>query len=518
MLKNFALVELGIEHKYFKLFDMDGKEFLPVSDFSKFLFNKIDYKNRKNVLVLCAQFLDFLEEAKKTETLKTKNNIEILKIYKELSLKAEQIDDKVLYEIGMSLDFNYMGINIWKKNIDVVFYFLGFCSHIYQTFFTNEKPSIEYKPHYINISHQKRCIANKQYETLHVMVRDYSSVFPNIAKRPEAFLKDYVKEQNNFPMLGLPILLKNSACYRDMALYALLSGTGMSIGKALSLSLNQIDMKQKKILFPSDGEVDQEIIEHNNMINGINSILNYDLAELKTPVKSVLTYDLLKLGKPLNNIFNYDLLKLGKPLNSILTYDLANLKKPVKNILLYDVTKIGDIVEKKNNGYSQYNTMEECFFIPELKEVFFSSLAKYMKYERSSEMKHQYLFQFLNKEQIGQPYMEVSREALNNNFKMSVKRTRMEIPEYQKIWSPYSLKHFYCVYLLNYFPLGNEYGFNMDVVKKIIGHDETHIEEQYKREKKEELMNEYEWLPIDFKRKIVDIENVTLKQLFNQFG
>lgn len=114
---------------------------------------------------------------------------------------------------------------------------------------------------------------------------------------------------------------------------------------------------------------------------------------------------------------------------------------------------------------------KETYFIPELRVLFFKALYEYQLNEAKKDVNHNYVFQFLEKTQYGLPYYKVSRQSFIKEFKKTVKRihTKNGILD-DKIYTPHSLRHFYGVYMLNYIPNENGYGFYVEIVQKMMGH------------------------------------------------
>lgn len=160
----------------------------------------------------------------------------------------------------------------------------------------------------------------------------------------------------------------------------------------------------------------------------------------------------------------------------------------------------------------------ETYFIPELKHIFFQALYQYQLLEAKS-VNHNFVFQFLKGENYGEPYYKVSRQGFIKEFKKTVKRANIKPPFFNKnhFWTPHSLRHFYGVYMLNYIPLENKFGFSIEEVQKMMGHKSVIITQKYARKS-----SEYIKAQLEYAEKSIDGEKMTLKDfnnlLFNNFN
>lgn len=152
------------------------------------------------------------------------------------------------------------------------------------------------------------------------------------------------------------------------------------------------------------------------------------------------------------------------------------------------------------------------FFIPELRHIFFQALYEYQLKEAVFPSTHEYVFQYLNGKERGSPYYAVSRQGFIKEFKKTAKRANVKSPSFDKKyqWTPHSLRHFYGVYMLNYIPLENRYGFSIEEVQRMMGHKSVIVTQQYARKAIEYIQTQLEYAEM-----AMDGKNVTLKQ-FNE--
>lgn len=152
------------------------------------------------------------------------------------------------------------------------------------------------------------------------------------------------------------------------------------------------------------------------------------------------------------------------------------------------------------------------FFIPELRHIFFQALYEYQLKEAIFPSNHEYVFQYLVGKERGTPYYTVSRQGFIKEFKKTVKRANIKSPSFDKKyqWTPHSLRHFYGVYMLNYIPLENKYGFSIEEVQRMMGHKSVTVTQQYARKAIEYIQTQLEYAEM-----AMDGKNMTLKQ-FNE--
>lgn len=152
------------------------------------------------------------------------------------------------------------------------------------------------------------------------------------------------------------------------------------------------------------------------------------------------------------------------------------------------------------------------FFIPELRHIFFQALYEYQLKEAVFPSEHEYVFQYLNGKERGVPYYSVSRQGFIKEFKKTAKRANIKSPSFDKKyqWTPHSLRHFYGVYMLNYIPLENKYGFSIEEVQRMMGHKSVTVTQQYARKAIEYIQTQLEYAEM-----AMDGNDMTLKQ-FNE--
>lgn len=100
------------------------------------------------------------------------------------------------------------------------------------------------------------------------------------------------------------------------------------------------------------------------------------------------------------------------------------------------------------------------FLIYPFEEIFWNSLLKYIKDERSQTNNHPFIF--TNKD--GTPLLFNDKNFTQRFIRLSKKITGT-------IYTPHSLRHMYISYLVNYFPSGNNnFGLPVHQVQKLVGH------------------------------------------------
>ena len=171
-----------------------------------------------------------------------------------------------------------------------------------------------------------------------------------------------------------------------------------------------------------------------------------------------------------------------------LTWDMIDIDN--QKVLIQDL-------RENNNEKIRFKGRDtaETFFIPELRHIFFQALYEYQLNEANNNVNHNYVFQFLNGKQYGEAYYTISRQNFIKEFKRTVKRANIKPPVFNEEfnWTPHSLRHFYGVYMLNYIPLNNGYGFSLEEVQKMMGHKSIEVTRQYARTASEYIQTQLEY-------------------------
>lgn len=175
---------------------------------------------------------------------------------------------------------------------------------------------------------------------------------------------------------------------------------------------------------------------------------------------------------------------------------------------IYSSDQMTDLEKIKFKGRATSLT----FFIPELRHIFFQALYEYQLKEAIFPCNHDYVFQYLVGQERGKPYYTVSRQGFIKEFKKTAKRANIKSPSFDKKyeWTPHSLRHFYGVYMLNYIPLENKFGFSIEEVQRMMGHKTVTVTQQYARKSIEYICTQLEYAEM-----AMDGKNITLKQ-FNE--
>lgn len=129
------------------------------------------------------------------------------------------------------------------------------------------------------------------------------------------------------------------------------------------------------------------------------------------------------------------------------------------------------------------------YLIQPFRDLFFEALGLYVREEYIPNQGEQnYVFQYLDAINRGKPYIGVTDKALNDNFQDACKKAGLKKPENSKKeqWSLHSLRHMYCVYMLNdapVDPVNNKFGLELSEVQKLMGHSSPITTSHYARKK-----------------------------------
>lgn len=135
------------------------------------------------------------------------------------------------------------------------------------------------------------------------------------------------------------------------------------------------------------------------------------------------------------------------------------------------------------------------YLIQPFRQAFFQALEKYVKHEYvplRNKSEGNYVFQYVEPELRGKPYVGVSAGALNKSFKAACKRAGVPPPVVgeQKHWTVHTLRHLYGVYMLNDFPVDpklNRFGLELAEVQVLMGHRNINSTKIYARKKRRSL-------------------------------
>lgn len=109
--------------------------------------------------------------------------------------------------------------------------------------------------------------------------------------------------------------------------------------------------------------------------------------------------------------------------------------------------------------------------------MFFEALALYLRHEYIPHGRHEFVFQYVNGANQGEPYFLAAASSRNGVLKRAFRLGGVE-----GIEGPHSLRHMYGTYLLNYFarPDGT-YGLPLGLVQKLMGHRQAKDTAKYAR-------------------------------------
>lgn len=115
----------------------------------------------------------------------------------------------------------------------------------------------------------------------------------------------------------------------------------------------------------------------------------------------------------------------------------------------------------------------ETIFLEPFKSIFFESLALYLRMERPL-CNHKTIFvQLSNNARGRQMYLA---DAKSHNDKLKLAQKGMNLP---KQFTLHSLRHFYGCFTLNYVKTEHGYGYDLETVKVMMGHESASTTERY---------------------------------------
>lgn len=130
--------------------------------------------------------------------------------------------------------------------------------------------------------------------------------------------------------------------------------------------------------------------------------------------------------------------------------------------------------------------VSETYFIPSLRDRFFSALDRYIRQEYVPHMNDGLVFQALKDDH--KPYALVSDTSRIQSFHRACRRLKKNYPELPETLvglPPHSLRHFYGTFMLNYVPIGNnQYGLRPVEVQRLMGHEKLATTMKYARQDK----------------------------------
>lgn len=323
-LKNFSKIKLNKNEKtYWKLYKLDGEEFIPFTEWTTFIQDRYSFQTRDKYSQVVSKFLDFLVEVDIFENVITKlcfkNAIED---YKTLLSKGKFVTDPKLLSIAESLDFNALSSSSWSNNIAAINSFLDYT-------FQSEEDNREY------ISIKNNIQLSNDFKSVLVELNDIKELnhFQKSALKQRSFIANLYRKSGrivvstgiksnhksvsnrdfknlDFPALEIPNLLSNTSCFRDKAIYALLAGTGIRSSEALTLTWDMIDIENQKIYIK---DLDENKNNENIRFKGRDTNLTFFIPELRHIFFSALfEYQLKEADNSANHDFVFQFLKGNK--------------------------------------------------------------------------------------------------------------------------------------------------------------------------------------------------------------
>jgi integrase len=145
-------------------------------------------------------------------------------------------------------------------------------------------------------------------------------------------------------------------------------------------------------------------------------------------------------------------------------------------------------------------TVSMTYLIQPFRQNFFQALEQYVKCEYvplRGAGRESYVFQYVESQRRGTPYVGVSDAALNSNFQSACSRAEIngQQPSNTKKWTIHSLRHLYGVYMLNDYPIdisAGKYGLDLVEVQMLMGHANISSTRHYARKKRRNLASKLE--------------------------
>lgn len=127
---------------------------------------------------------------------------------------------------------------------------------------------------------------------------------------------------------------------------------------------------------------------------------------------------------------------------------------------------------KKYLTWKARNTQQTLLIEP-FATILFDELEAYRRQEWKWSVGHDFVFQHVAPRYLGRPFVLSSRSTRSEAFAGALARARVATADARldRVYSPYSLRHTYAFYLLNYFPRKDgTYGLPLAFVKQLMGH------------------------------------------------
>lgn len=122
----------------------------------------------------------------------------------------------------------------------------------------------------------------------------------------------------------------------------------------------------------------------------------------------------------------------------------------------------------------------ELHFIEPFKSYFFASLEDYLRHERPRKsMTHHFLFVSLSNNALGRPWYLGDASSHNGPIKKAQSLMKMSGIDFDRDYTLHSLRHWFAVFMLNYFKNGNHYGLDENIVRNIMSHQSVETTRLY---------------------------------------
>lgn len=123
-------------------------------------------------------------------------------------------------------------------------------------------------------------------------------------------------------------------------------------------------------------------------------------------------------------------------------------------------------------------SIESTVLIEPFTSMFFEAMQRYLEDEYVPHGRHQFIFQYMTGEELGDPYFLSASTSRREIFHRAVSAVDIDL----RVSGPHSLRHAYGTYLLNYFPrLNGDYGLPPAVVQQLMGHKTLKATMKYAR-------------------------------------
>lgn len=320
-LKNFNKIKLLKNEKtYWKLYDNNGYEIIPFTEWTIFIQDRFAFQTRDKYSQVVSKFLDYLVEVnifeKTVSKMEFKNAIEN---YKILLSRGKNVTDTKLKLIAEELNFNEISPASWSNNISAINSFLNYIFSIeedhreYILLNKNIKLSDDFNnilPELNSItvlnSFEKKALSQRSF--IANLYRKTGEIKISTGLKANNYNKNNIELDNlDFPALEIPKLLLNTSCSRDKAIYALLIGTGIRSSEAISLTWDMIDIEKQEVYIV---DTNKNRNNENLKFKGRNTIKTFFIPELRHIFfQALYEYQLKESNHSVNHNYVFQFLK-----------------------------------------------------------------------------------------------------------------------------------------------------------------------------------------------------------------